>query len=346
MAVTVNPNEINPYPVNANLPVPSSTITITTENDDDGKPLKNVKIEVQTCTEAGRADTDGHTHDSSGPADPNGFVTSNRPRASLKWGTTVIGNPITVTTDDTGKARIKYYPPTTIFKGRNYYISGRDIIITTLSKAANPTLNFTPIASDIKDKSKTLTTRVPNLQQMPGSSPCPPGTGAIAFGGGVTYFFEKQTNHGCLFYGTQATNDALVRIANVFAEKQKECRDSTNHQCTIVDDNGQQKIVTIQGEPIRMKITAMALPWGGLSDINGNWRPSHSTHNNGKQCDIGWANLTKANGDRDMDRIWLFRYLITLDTNYACFPDDEGENIEKTLNNKKVPPHFHINFKE
>jgi hypothetical protein len=341
MTVTVSPSEINPsYTVKKKPLKASSAIIITTRNDDDQTPFKNVTIpnvnwetrqaqralviKVETCTEAGRADTDGHVHDSSRRADPNGCVRSKRPRASLTWGkgkNKVIGNPITIRTDDAGNAEIEYTPPT----GSGIYISGRDIIIATLSKAANPALN---LASDIKDNSKTITTKVPGLQQMPGSANCT---------GGVNYIFARQDNHACLFYGTQATNDAVVRIANAFALKQTECRDSQNHQCTIVDDSGKTKIVTIQGEPIPIMITAMGLPWGGLSDYPGNWVAPHKSHNTGKQVDIGWSNL-------DMDRIWLLRYVITLDTNYESFVSDEGGNIAATKKSKQ--PHFHIYFKE
>ena len=63
----------------------------------------------------------------------------------------------------------------------------------------------------IKDDNKTITTKVPDLQPMYGSDGC--------IGGG-TFFFERQSNHGCIFYGTPSTNDAVKRIANNFTQTQ------------------------------------------------------------------------------------------------------------------------------
>jgi hypothetical protein len=165
--VEVNPPEINPYPSAPFLIL--SGITITAKNA-DGTPLSGVGVKVESCTKIGRHDTDGHPHD---------FrifpcIKGDRPHASLVWDIHR-GNPITVTTDSNGIAKIMYFPPKTTIGSKTYYTSGVDQILATL--VTDPS---------IKDDSKTITTKVPDLQPLIGSGGC--------IGGG-TFFFDPQDNH-------------------------------------------------------------------------------------------------------------------------------------------------------
>ena len=214
----------------------SSDITIKTYFPRTGQPLPFEKLEVKTCTQKGSINTDGHIHDK-GTNDP--CFKSNRPHSSLNWyccgrsGGTFpqpLGNPINVVTDSNGIAKISYYPPSFTGVKNKYYMAGKDQIVVTLT--SNPS---------IKNDIEYITTKVNGLKQMPNSKNCS--------GDGRTFFFEKQVNHGCLFYGTPSTNDAVLRIANDFVQKQIDCEKSPKNQCTIMDDKGKQRIITIKGEP-------------------------------------------------------------------------------------------------
>ncbi|PWU79185.1 MAG: hypothetical protein DLM72_18855 [Candidatus Nitrosopolaris wilkensis] len=139
---------------------------------------------------------------------------------------------------------------------------------------------------------------------MPGSAVCP--------GGGGTFSFEAQSNHGCLFYGTSATKAAIIDIANEFSQRQIDCRaphlPSTNCNSTLDFPSVSQIPVVLPpnscsvANPCKtMIITAMSLPWGGLNDIgpsstcNANcnvlWQTPHASHNNGKEVDVKVGNL-------------------------------------------------------
>lgn len=137
--------------------------------------------------------------------------------------------------------------------------------------------------------------------------------------GNKTFFFERQTNHEYIFYDIPSTNDAILRIANDFVQKQIDCRNSLKNQCNIIDDNGKNRTITIKGTPISIKITAVNLSWGGLSDIKGNWNPAHKSHYSGKEVDIGFGNLKLANGQFNMDLIHLLRYVSSKDSNFKSF---------------------------
>lgn len=50
-------------------------------------------------------------------------------------------------------------------------------------------------------------------------------------------------------------------------------------------------------------VTAGSLPWGGIADVNYNWRPPHSTHRIGTDLDIDW-------GGRSDDHMANWRRLI------------------------------------
>ncbi|MGE5635220.1 MAG: peptidoglycan-binding domain-containing protein, partial [Deltaproteobacteria bacterium] len=309
----------------------SSNITIKTYVPTTGQPLPFTKLEVKTCTQKGSINTDGHIHDR-GTNDP--CFKSDRPHSSLNWyccsksGGTLpqrSGNPINVVTDSNGIAKISYTPPSSTDAKNKYYIAGKDQIIVTLT--SDPS---------IKNDTEYITTKVNGLKQMFNSTNCS--------GDGRTFFFEKQTNHGCIFYGTPSTNDAILRIANDFVQKQIDCKNSPKNQCTIIDDKGKNRTITIKGEPIPIKITAMNLPWGGLSDIKGSWNPPHKSHYSGKEIDIGFGNLKLANGQFDMDRIHLLRYVSSKDSNFRSFVSDEGGNIAQTMATNA--PHIHIFFSQ
>ena len=199
----------------------------------------------------------------------------------------------------------------------------------------------------IKDDKENITSKVPGLERMFDSDNPNVCLTTNTFNG--SFFFERQSNHGCIFYGTPSTNDAVKRIANNFTQKQIDCRDSPNNQCTIIDDKGKQRTITIKGEPKPIKITAMNLPWGGLLDIGPDgcktckfWNPPHKSHNTGKELDIGFKNLKLANGQYDMNSIHLLQYVSSLYPNFKSFISNEGGNIAQTM--ATTAPHIHIYF--
>jgi hypothetical protein len=58
--------------------------------------------------------------------------------------------------------------------------------------------------------------------------------------------------------------------------------------------------------------------------------------------DIGFGNLKLANGQFDMDRIHLLRYVSSKDSNFQSFVSNEGGNIVQTMATNA--PHIHIFF--
>lgn len=316
LAIKVSPVELDPTATK-----PSSMLTITATNA-DGTPAKNKKIKVQVCTEIGSATTDGHLHDKRKDRCDKG----DRPQPVVDHSGKSNKEPqkaFTATTDKIGEIKMTYTPPKS--KG-GYYVSGKAIILASL--VSDPSIKV----------ENSITTKVDKLEPIAGSvaTKCKKnGT----YGGGGTYFFEVQGKHGCLFYGTPKTNQAIIEIANAFAEKQIACRDNNaKHQCDITDDKGRKKTITItSNDPVPIKITAMNLPWGGLSDISGKWEQPHKSHKSGKEVDIGMSNL-------DNDRIYLLRHVIEQNSNYKKFISNEGGDIAKTLKTKA--PHFHVDFKK
>ena len=89
----------------------------------------------------------------------------------------------------------------------------------------------------------------------------------------------------------------------------------------------------------------MNLNWGGLSDIKGNWRPPHESHNAGKEVDIGLGNFKISEKKYDENLVYLLRYVITQEKNFRDFAKDEGDDISRTLQAKDGGPHIHIYFK-
>jgi hypothetical protein len=103
--------------------------------------------------------------------------------------------------------------------------------------------------------------------------------------------------------GTHPTNVQLSAIANEYVQRQIDCAKaaplfSTEPACRI-DTSPGQLFVIIFGPLLKMRIPAMALPWGGLSDIGPDagcifdydgikstppteceeWEATHQTHN-------------------------------------------------------------------
>ena len=107
-----------------------------------------------------------------------------------------------------------------------------------------------------------------------------------------------------------------------------------------------RELLLLKENLIPIKITAMNLPWGGLSDIGPGgcqtckfWNPPHRSHDSGKEIDIGLSNL-----NLDMDRIHLLRYVSSIDPNFKDFVADEGGDIAQTM--KNAGAHIHIYFSQ
>lgn len=324
---------------------PQSKITIIAKKGNE--PLKGAKILIKVCTELSK-DTDGHyRHDKRNDGwegewnekcDQGG-----RPFAVIsdKIGETRNGDLLERTTNEKGEIKLTYKPP----KNGRYYIAGEDKITATLM-----------------DKPKVkgenwIVTKVPGLTMMPGSDE------SCGNEGDLLYYFERQGNHGCIFYGTDSTNKAVVRIAAAFVMRQEECAENPSSKaCEVTDGMGNTIRIKSKGEPIKMKITAMSLPWGGLSDVKGNWEPPHKTHNDGRQVDIGFGNFKGNTRDRplcnnyperlvrsicnqyDIDRILLLKDVIMKDANFYGFVSYEGGDMTKTF--MEDAPHIHIFFRK
>ena len=356
------------HPPGSTNPPPQADIQTKTSHVMDNSPADGIEIQVESCTQKGKApspggiNADGHEHDGRTNVCIKGIgpAINHRPFATLEF-LDKIGNPIIVTTDIQGVAVIKYTPPNYInlkpnsaLFGYTYYISGEDILSAKL-------IDFPSVKTE-----KNLTTRVPNLNSMPGSEICPPGPGGILYGNAKNYFFEKQGFHGCSFYGTDETNLALNRIANEYANLQRYCKlNFGNPACKVpsednsLDVNGNwdpspSKWTDVDlrnisfSQPI--KITAMSLPWGGLLDIGPKygifWQTPHSTHNNGKVVDIGF--LDKKGVGISSHQKLLLRYVISMDLNFNSIEKCEGNfNILKpnaSAKCTKATDHIHAYF--
>jgi hypothetical protein len=363
--ITVDVSRPELSPLEKPIPI-DNKVTVTAMKGDT--PLSGSKIEVKACTEPGKAptpnlaDADGHTHDKRTGTDP--CVKGNRPVALLVFGFgKTYGNPIEVTTNEEGKAELWYIPPNHPTPNYNIFISGKDKIIAT-----------SKLDPKVKGES-SITTKVPGLLALAGSSDCK--------GTGQNYFFESQGGHGCLFYGTSGTNEAIIRIADNFAGNQTKCIRNYflipgGTPCIIKDDkNADYTVTTSMGsiKVIPMKITAMSLPWGGLLDIGPKgckkcveWKPPHNTHTSGKELDIGFANLLRTDGETetisctvkdkvtkkdkviakkisyDKNRILLLRHIITQDPNFGRLISYEGGTLATTF--CQDAPHIHVDFKK
>jgi hypothetical protein len=324
--VDLSPAELNPTVAQLRAPAANQltsnlTITVTA----DGKPDTSRDVEVTVCTQVGGAATDGHLHDAR--ADP---CDASRPAGEIPGdgGSPTNNYPVTKTTDGNGVITTTYYPPNIAAGGP--YISGTDQVTAVVQ---DPTIQDKTDLTQEQD----IITRVPDLAPMAGSADC---------SGGGTYYFEPQSSHGCMFYGTAATNQAIVAIANEFVAAQIACRGGAPYPA---NSPGAQ-VFTTPGEPKPVRITAMSLPWGGLNDIAGNWTIPHSTHNSGTQADFGWHDFitgTDAAGTAtswDMDRVLLLQTII-LNSGATLPVAKEGGDIP-TTQAEGSNAHFHVQFNE
>ena len=322
--IQVDKPEINPYPVNTDPQEPKSQIKITTENP-DGTRVADTDLIVDACSFVGHEDSDGHIHDQR-----TSSVTchqSQRPKATLSDGTNT-GNPLSVKTDSSGEITLDYIPPFSLGDdGKKYYISGEDLIVATLERN-----------KIVKNDDNTITTKVPDLIQMPNSRNCVSNE---------LYYFESETNnHDCLYFGTENTNNELQKIAEKFNQTLIECKDtedpSTEPACDVTpagEEPGPDNFVMIpdDADPIPIQIKAMSLSWGGLLDNNGNWNKPTTTHNNGNNVDVGFE--SKEGRIMTVDEKRLLRDVI-LDSGHLL--PYEGEGLEEDVS--QASDHFNIEF--
>jgi hypothetical protein len=314
--VAVNSSELNLFPQIHNTS-DSSEITIKVKNS-DGSPVANEEVEVETCT---KVESGGHPHD----LRINNCDDTSRPKAILSYNNEQ-SNLIKVITDSKGEAKIFYRSPEIIDNSNNskiYRISGNDTIKASLTKD-----------SSVKNESKTIVTKVPNLIRMPNSETCE--------GDSNTYIFEAQSNHDCIFYGTENTNNDLIQIAEEFNKRQIDCSNASKPEdepaCDVTIEGLQKKdFVTINtNNIIPIKINAMSLPWGGLLDKNGDWSTPYFDHNDGNQADLSFdINGTEMN----IDQKKLLRDVI-IDSGQLLPNSGEGKENDVSL----AKDHFHVQF--
>lgn len=126
-------------------------------------------------------------------------------------------------------------------------------------------------------------------------------------------------------YGTPDTNQLLAQIAAEFIAAQIACQNGDDDS---YGKNQQANNFKTPGPPKPIFITAMSLPWGGLNDIDGDWNPSHYTHNNGQVADIPFSTFVTTAGDAsayDMDRLLLLKAVI-LSSGAICPYANEGQD--------------------
>lgn len=350
--VTATTNTLDPT-----SPDPSTNVHVQVLGSNH-EPLPNQQVTVRVCTLPFGPDSfDGHIHDSNrDPTVCNGDyyaptfniehppttqVTRPSGLVQVRSELSNIGSVIHTTTGNNGDLDLIYHSPFSIdtnpdYHGKRNYISGTDMIVVTTDTPS------TSLSSQPLQRGDTnIMTKVDGL--VPLSTTCAPITNGIQF--------QIQQKHYCLFYGTATTNFSIEVIAAQYFERQSDCsQNSSSPACIIHLGTNSIQIVHINGKPKTLTITAMSLPWGGLSDINGNWENPHSTHNNGRSVDIGWGNfcsLFDANhncvGTWDDNRILLLKDVIMANSNFNHFPNDEGGNIPLTKTTRNS--HFHIDFK-
>lgn len=345
---------------------PSATLTVTVESN--GQPSKMETVNLEICTYIGGTkddDThapDGHTHDEDGR---DICDRTSRPAGQLKDTVGFAGPPgqtygakdypLKATTGMDGKITMTYTPPCDPTKSSLYFAAKEQIKASLIT------------APNTKD-STDITTKVDGLQPAPGSED---GSG------GGTYYFPGQSNHGDLYYGTESTNQILVQIANAFYNAQIACRDGASAQDVLPANYPQNgyttdpltntpRTYTTPGEPKKLRITAMSLPWGGLLDIGGDWKHPHSSHSTGKVADLGWqdfavsgvTNTVPGGSTRawNMDLIYLLGAIVTSTLGAALLVSYEGGDLSTTLewvsgnlaiggqHGSPENAHFHVDF--
>lgn len=372
------PEEINPYPrgISAgyyayppgnNPPRPSSALEIIVTHLADGSAaLAGITVTIEACPQSALArhpgdEWDGHGHDERWQ---NPCQRGDRPFANFQEGN-ISGNPIKLKTENDGILVLDYQPPKFVdYRGFSFYISGEDVVTARLEDypGSNSRLQ------------KSLITRVPSLQAMPGSEDCPIVTQPIIYGDARNYRFEMQNFHDCSFFGTEQTNLSINRIANAYMQRQMDCMRISEEFCLVptqANSYDRQKhwdpdpslwrpMTSIKRpEDLRpIRVTAMSLQWGGLLDIGPRgclqdydgpgpnpdepcrfWQYPHKTHNNGKVVDIGISEL-------DADHKLLLRYIISQDPNFDQIENCEGRyNILAAAGRCTGPAtHIHATF--
>jgi len=320
---------------------PTTKVTVTLSAG--GIPLKNKAVAIKVCTLPGTVTTDGHIgHDARAAGWQKSWFElcdqGHRPFGQLRASSGLKGALLVERTDNNGKIVLDYFPP----KHKKYqYIAGTDEITATAMYSPR-----------LQDKA-TVITKVADLVQMPGSPNCI-GTADYNFGP------QSGSKHGCIFYGTAAANRALQDIGDEFMQRQADCANNSTSGACLVSYGGSSYYVNITGSPVPMRINAMSLPWGGLTDNVGGvpWSPPHASHNDGRQVDLSFGiynkkGIAKDNplcsgsgpkcANYDIDRIMLLRDVIENSSNFHRFPSYEGGDLAATFRDKA--PHIHIFFK-
>jgi hypothetical protein len=329
---------------------PKAKVTVTLTMN--GSPVKGKAVMIKVCTLPGTETTDGHIgHDPRAagwektwdqPCDQD-----DRPFAVLQASSGKKGNVLVERTDNNGKIVLDYTPPISDYKGKKYpkyhYIAGEDEVIATAIHGA----------PSLQDKD-TVKTKVKDLIQMPGSD------GNCERNSNLNYTFGAQdgSKHGCIFYGTSEANRALTWIADQFIKRQKDCSSNPGSAACQVSYAGNLHNVTIRGAPQEMRINAMSLAWGGITDnVKGTeWMPPHLSHNDGRQVDLSFGifknglgkNNLLCNGlgknckNYDIDRIMLLHDISYGAPGFYRMPSDEGADLRKTF--AHPAPHIHIFF--
>ena len=126
--------------------------------------------------------------------------------------------------------------------------------------------------------------------------------GLIELSGESYYVLTGATAlHPHNHFGTQNTINSIKSVARTYY-------DSTTH---------------------RLKINDISLPYGGLYDINGDWRRPHDTHRLGTNVDVSYKVLNGAGGEVDIDKE-LFELIV-----YEIGGDPRREDLRN---------HFHVTF--
>ncbi len=365
ITVDISPNQLDP------TQDPSATLTVTVTSN--GQPSKMETVNLEICTYIGGTSDDdihapdGHTHDSRGDMCDR----TSRPTGQLQDTEGLAGPPgqtygakdypLKATTGMDGKVTMTYTPPCDPTNSALYFAAKEQI------KACLLTAPNTKNSTDI-------TTKVDLLQ---------PASGSQDGSGGGTFYFSGQSNHGefdddtGLYYGTDSTNQTLVQIANDFYNAQIACRNGASAQDVLPANyphNGYTtdpatntpRTFTTPGEPMRLRITAMSLPWGGLLDITGNWKHPHSSHSTGRVADLGWQDFALAGVTNtapggstrawNMDLVYLLGAIVTSTPGATLSVSYEGGDLSTTLEwfsgnltigGQKGSPenaHFHVQF--
>jgi hypothetical protein len=101
-------------------------------------------------------------------------------------------------------------------------------------------------------------------------------------------------------------------------------------------------VTTPANNPKPIRITAMSLPWGGLLDINGDWKSPHLTHNNGRVVDLGLRDYAAPAGGWDMNLVLLLRYVVYQDGGSCPVLKEGGDLTPGGATFASAAPHLHV----